>query len=74
MRITEKGKYQLLEDIKVRNSCTIGTLPKGAIISITSIDDAYHKVIGPELLDWMYWELPVEKLPEEVRTDGHIRI
>lgn len=64
MIIKEKGKYKLLEDIKVRNPRAIGGIAKGAVIEITQIDEGSHKVIGPQLMDWMYWELPVEKIPD----------
>jgi len=69
VKVTQKGQYRLLEDIKTRNLCAVGMLLKGTIISITAIDDIYHKVIGPEFFDWIYLELPVEKVSEEVRQD-----
>ena len=61
MIVTEKGKYKLLKDLKTRNSVGAGTIPEGTAIKITQIDNIYHKVIGPELMGWMYWDLPVEK-------------
>lgn len=63
MIITEKGKYKLLEDITTRGSRSIGGIAKGVVIEITQIDANSHKVIGPQLMDWTYWELPVEKIP-----------
>ncbi|AOQ23043.1 hypothetical protein MTAT_26540 [Moorella thermoacetica] len=62
MIITRKGHYRLLEDIKVRNSITIGTLPKGTAIEITQVDNVKQKVIGEQLLDWTHWDLPVENI------------
>lgn len=61
MIITTVGKYIALEDIITRNSITITTIPKGTTINITKVDSFYHKVIGPELLDWAYWDLPVRE-------------
>jgi len=62
MIIKELGKYRLTQDIKTGTSTSIATLPKGLILNITQIDSEYHKVIGPELWDWKYWDLPVETL------------
>lgn len=62
MIITEKGKYKILKDFTVRNSIASGTLSEGGILEITQIDDSTNKVIGPELMDWTYHELPVEKI------------
>ena len=60
MVITQIGKYRLTKDYRCRTSNSIGTLRQGSIIEITQIDPAYHKVIGPELEDWQYWDLPVK--------------
>ncbi|KKL58454.1 hypothetical protein LCGC14_2225220 [marine sediment metagenome] len=62
MIVTEKGKYKLLKDFKVRNSIAIGTLEEGDVLEITQIDELTNKVIGPELMDWANNELPVEKI------------
>lgn len=62
MIVKEKGFYRLLEELKTSNSGAIGTLPKGTIIEVTQISEDYRQVISPDLLDWTYWELPVEKL------------
>lgn len=60
MIIDKIGKYKLIEDIRTRNSSSIGTLKKGTILDITQIDKNFHKVIGESLMDWTYWDLPVE--------------
>ncbi len=62
MIIKKTGKYRVLESFKTHNSISIGQINKGDIITITQIDIHYHKVIGSPLLDWEYWDLPVEKL------------
>ena len=65
MKITEIGKYRLTKDIVFRtNSISSAKMYRGSVITITQIDEQYHKVIGPELGDWHYWELPVEKIAE----------
>lgn len=62
MRITEKGQYRLLEDIKTTTAASIGTIPKGTILDITQVDERCHRVIGRPLMDWTYWDLPVESI------------
>ena len=62
MTIKEPGFYRLTEEIKVRNLTTIATLPKGTVIEITQVSKRWQQVIGPALLDWMHWNLPVEKV------------
>lgn len=63
MIINEIGKYRTTEEIKTRNACSIGTIPRGTVLNITQIDSTYHKVIGEPLMDWTYWDLPVIKEP-----------
>jgi len=60
--ITEKGKYRLLKDFKTSTAISIATIQKGAIIEITQVDENHHKVIGNDLFDWVYWDMPVEKI------------
>ncbi len=62
MIIKETGKYCLLKDFSTRTPFSTGTLSKGTVIDITQIDDVYHKVIGPQLKDWRFWDMPVKKL------------
>lgn len=62
MRITKKGKYELLEDFLTRNSVSGGKLSAGKIITITQVDLPGHKVIGPSLTDWTPDEMPVQKI------------
>jgi len=61
MKITKTGFYQLTEDLFIRNPTGCGSLPTGTVIQITQIDNMYNKVIGPDLMDWMYNDLPVEE-------------
>lgn len=62
MKITETGYYKTLKDVCVRNAVSIGTLSAGNEIHITQVDPENHKVYASELLDWTFYELPVEKL------------
>lgn len=62
MIVTKKGKYKVLKDFNTRSAISIGTVSKDSIIQITQVDDMAHRVIGPELFDWMPNELPVEKV------------
>ena len=64
MEISEKGKYKVLKTFKTRGVRSITEIPKNSIINITQIDEDNEKVIGPELLDWIYYDLPVEKLDQ----------
>ena len=66
MIITKLGKYRVLKDFKTRSSISIGQISKGRTITITQVDASYHKVIGPEFLDWEYWDLPVVLVTEKV--------
>jgi hypothetical protein len=58
--VKEKGKYILLEDYTMRGSIGVRTIPSGTVLNITQIDNQCHKVIGDELGDWVYWNLPVK--------------
>lgn len=62
MIVNEKGKYKLLKSIKTSNNFSVATLPKGTTVNITQIDKKTHKVIGNLFMDWIYWDLPVEKI------------
>jgi hypothetical protein len=63
MTIATPGRYRLTEDVVTRGTISIGTLPAGAEIEITQVDAEGHKVIGPQLGDWRYWDIPAEPLP-----------
>ena len=67
MVVQNTGRYRLVEDLQVRNSISIATLPRGTVLDITHIDTRFHKVLdrGLLLMDWTYWNLPV-KFVEEV--------
>lgn len=62
MIITEKGTYKALQDITTRGSFKVGTIPAGTEFIISQIDSGGHKVIGNIFFDWIYWDLPVEKV------------
>ena len=70
MKIKKIGKYRLLRDFKTRNSTSVGTLPSGTVIEITQLGG--HKVIGPELYDWVYYDMPVveEKTEHPITIDS----
>ena len=61
MIVTTAGKYTLLKDIYLRTSAGIKTLRKGTVINVDQVDQDYHKVIGPELEDWQFWDLPLKE-------------
>jgi len=61
MIIKETGDYILTEDLVIRSTIKIGVIKKGTKIKITQIDKFYNKVIGPLLLDWIYWDIPAIK-------------
>ena len=62
MIITKPGKYRLTKPISCFTLCEIVKLPVGKIVEITQIDHQYHKIIGPKLPDWIYWDAPLEKI------------
>jgi len=62
MLVQETGKYKLIEDYKVRTMYSIYNFGKDTIINITQIDKKNKKVIGPEISDWVRWDMPVEKI------------
>ncbi|MGR3218892.1 MAG: hypothetical protein ACUZ8H_03620 [Candidatus Anammoxibacter sp.] len=62
MEIIEKGIYEFLQDWKTCNSCTIQTISKGEILTITRVDIDNHQVLGNILIDWTFWDLPVKKI------------
>ena len=58
MQITKPGKYKLTERYSTRGSRSIKQFPAGVVIEITQVDLDGHKVIGPQLEDWEYYEIP----------------
>lgn len=62
MIITEKGHYRFLQDWSSRGPIGIAVFTAGTVLEITQIDKKNKHVIGPELLDWADWDLPVEKV------------
>ena len=61
MTITKPGIYILTEDFVTRGTISVGTIPKGTKLKINKVDKQNHKVVGPQLLDWTYWNMPVKK-------------
>ena len=70
MIVNEPGKYKLTQDWTTRSSTSIRQVPAGTILEITQVDKTYHKVIGPALLDWMHWDIPVVRVVKEVYGRG----
>lgn len=64
MIVDRVGKYRLLKDFWTRNKIGCGTIPAGTVITITQIDKDHRRVIGPSLMDWTSWDLPVESMEE----------
>jgi hypothetical protein len=60
MIVAQPGKYRLTKDFVTRGSYSVGTIPAGTVIEITQVDRMGNQVIGPDLEDWTYWEMPVE--------------
>ena len=64
MIVRFRGVYVLTEDFLVRSANSIAVLSKGAEIIVTQVDMKVQKVIGPQLLNWTYWELTVMRKGE----------
>ena len=62
MIIKKTGKYKLLEDYTIRKSISIHRLPAGKIIEILRVDPGNKHIIGPELGDWVNWDMPVAEI------------
>jgi hypothetical protein len=59
MIITIPGEYKLLESYQFRGPGSVLSCDAGYIVDIRQIDKSSKKVIGPDLPDWVYWDLPV---------------
>ncbi len=65
MKVEKIGRYRFTEQRTLRtNSISSATFPVGMEISITQIDEEFNKIIGPELGDWQYNDLPLEIIAE----------
>jgi len=62
MIVDRIGNYRLLEELKTWNAIGTATLPRNTILNIEQIDHEGQKIIGPRLLDWIGWNLPVVAL------------
>ena len=60
MKITEPGTYRLAQDWSSRGSQSIRQFNKGSILEMSWVDKTGRKVIGPQLLDWAPYDIPVE--------------
>ena len=67
MIINKIGEYRVLRSFTTRNKLRVGSIKADSILKITQIDKKYHKVIGPALMDWIYWDLPVVFMGDRVR-------
>ena len=59
MIIKKIGKYKLLKDYSVQSSFGIRHYSAGIEIEITQVDSKNRHVIGPELGNWVGWDMPV---------------
>ena len=64
MRITENGLYRLTETRSFRGSISVETWNKGKMFAVTQISKINGNVIGPEVPDWQYPEIPCEQIGE----------
>ena len=49
------GVWKATKDTQTRMGVTVFTLPKGAIVSVTRVDETNQKVLvqaGPSMFDW----------------------
>jgi hypothetical protein len=60
VKIMNPGRYRLTQDFATRGSNGVATLPAGTVLEITQVDAYGRQVIGPQLLDWEWWDMPVE--------------
>lgn len=65
MIVKKPGRYKMTKKFYVRNTVSCGTIPKGTIIEITQIDNLARKIIGPELMDWTRWDMPVIEIEDK---------
>ncbi len=64
MIVNKKGKYKLLSDYSIHQLMTIVNFKVGTILDITQIDKKNKHVLGPELNDWVGWDMPVEPVED----------
>lgn len=65
MIVDKIGRYELEGRWSVRGGNWIEHHPAGEVIEITQIDRDGHKVTGPEIGDWVDWEIPAHLVKEE---------
>lgn len=65
MIICQPGYYRLLKAIVVRGPNSIHSIPQKTIMKITQINPRNRQIIGPSLPDWIYWDVPAEKIDIE---------
>ena len=63
MKIEKCGRYRLTQAFSSRGPISIVHLRAGMTIRIAQIDSINNRVIGPDLMDWMDNDLPVEEAP-----------
>lgn len=73
MIIKNAGTYRLLEPLTMRGQNSVGTMPKGTLLTVSQVDVEKKQVIGPAFPDWMFWNLPVEPYTEEMEDADAIQ-
>jgi hypothetical protein len=63
MIIEKPGKYRLTERWSCRGSREIQHFSPGTVIEIKQVHE--HQMIGPQLCDWAYYEMPAELVTEK---------
>lgn len=58
MIISKVGRYKFLSNYITKGSA----IPESTIISVVQVDMKSNKIIGPELPNWLPWNLPVEEV------------
>jgi hypothetical protein len=66
MKIDKLGRYRFTKDMTLRGSFSIGTHPKGQVVTITQIDTRNNNIYSPSFPDWQYNDLPLE--PVDVQS------
>ncbi len=63
MIIREPGLYVLRSALRTRGTISVSIIPAGTPFPITQVDTAGQRVIGPDLEDWIGWDIDAEPAP-----------
>ena len=59
MIVDKAGTYRLLEPLTMRGENSVTTFQPGMLLTVSRVDVAGKKVIGPAFPDWQAWNMPV---------------